>query len=542
MRAVTLPRPPARPLAWVLAATLAAAVLSPPETSGSALAGLSALVLLAAVLAATSAALSARAGLLLGAAGLLALATRFASDPGPAVLPAAMILLGAIALAVAAAAARAGLSARHALSLATAGAGAWVGARAVYEAAYGLGALAERVRADAANIPDAELVLGRLEQGRAYAGFPTPAAAGGFLALAIPVTAALAAASAGKRRWLLGAAAALQIAGLVATRSLTAAAALLGALALAALVLRSRRVAIAAGAVVLAIAILAALRAGQVLSRQTDDSPWALRLGNVRIGLAIAADHPWKGVGPGGYAEAFASYRGALDNEARHAHCLPAELLADLGIPIGSVAALAVLVLFLSPVLARSPVDRGIAIALAGFAIHNLADFTFYLPSVLIPAVLLRGSLSEPAEARSSAFARVSFASAAALSAVIVALSGLADDAVDRATEAAREGRHADAAAFAERARTLAPWSAEAAIVLAQADAASGRTVDGLEAADRAVALAPDRASIREVRARLRAARGDIPGAYADLARAAESNPRKTSYADLRDRVLSSLP
>jgi hypothetical protein len=87
MRAVTPPDSPARPLAWVLAATLAAAVLVPPETSGAALAGLAGLVLLAAVLAATSGALSARAGMLLAGAGLLALAARFASDPGPEIVP-----------------------------------------------------------------------------------------------------------------------------------------------------------------------------------------------------------------------------------------------------------------------------------------------------------------------------------------------------------------------------------------------------------------------------------------------------------------------
>jgi O-antigen ligase len=328
----------------------------------------------------------------------------------------------------------------------------------------------------------------------------------------------------------------------VATRSLTAAAALLAALALAALVARSRRIAIAASAVVLAVAVLAALRAGQVLSRATDDSPWALRLGNVRIGLAIASDHPWKGVGPGGYAESFARYRGPRDNEARHAHCLPVELAAELGVPLGVVSAAAVFLLFLAPVLARDTVDRGIAIALAAFAIHNLADFTFYLPSVLIPAVLLRGALSPPGTTRASAFARASYTAAAVLSAVVVALSGLADAAIDRATESAREGRHADAAADAANACRLAPWSADAAIVLAQAAAASGRLPDGLEAADRAVALAPDRGSVREVRARLRAALGDTPGAYADFAAAARSNPRKASYAELRDRALASLP
>jgi hypothetical protein len=539
---VTPPRPPARPLAWVLAAPLAAAALVPAETSGVALAGLAGLVLLAAILAATSGALSARAGTLLAGAGLLALSARFANDPGPAVLPAATAILAGAALAAAAAAAREGDTLRRIVRTTMIGAGTIVGARAVYEVVYGLEALAERVRAHAAQIPDAELVLGRLAQGRAYAGFPTPAAAGGFLALAIPVTVALATTRTGMKRWLLAGAAALQVAGLVATRSLTAAAALLGALALAALVLKSRRVAIAATAVVLAVALLAALRAGQVLSRETDDSPWALRFGNVRIGLAIAFDHPWKGVGPGGYAESFARYRGPLDNEARHAHCLPVELVSDLGIPLGSVAALAVLVLFLSPVLARETADRGIAIALAAFAIHNLADFTFYLPSILIPAVILRGASSPSASARAPAFARASYAAAAVLSAVVVALSGLADAAIDRATEAAREGRHADAAAAAARSGRLAPWNADAAIVLAQASAATGRLPEGLHAADRAVALAPDRAATREVRARLRAATGDTPGAYADLARAAASNPRKASYAALRDKARASLP
>jgi hypothetical protein len=473
--------------------------------------------------------------------GLLALAGRFADAPGAAVLPVATAAL-AVAFGIAA---RTGGSAESGW-LALAASGAFVGARAVYDAVYGLRALAERVRSDAASIPSAELVLGRLEQGRAYAGFPTPAAAGGFLALAIPVTVALAVASRGRRRVLLGGAAALEVAGLVATRSLTAAAALLVALVLAALLLRSKRVAIAAGAVVLAVGLLAALRAGQVFSRSTDDSPWRLRFGNVRIGLEIAADHPWKGVGPGGYGEAFARYRTASDNEARHAHCLPVELVADFGVPLGLLAGAAVLSFFLVPLLlglaARSTLERGAAIALAAFALHNLVDFTAYLPSVLLPAVLLRASLGTRVPANTPAAARRSFVAAAVVAGVVVALSGLADVAVDRATAAGREGRHDEAARLAHRASRTAPWSVEAALVGAQAEAASQRPADALDEADRAVVLVPVRASVRDVRARIRLALSDVPGAYADLVRAVELNPHRAEYAELRDRVRASFP
>ncbi|NIR60112.1 MAG: hypothetical protein GWO02_11650, partial [Gammaproteobacteria bacterium] len=69
----------------------------------------------------------------------------------------------------------------------------------------------------------------RAVAGRAFANFSTPAALGGFLALVLPVTLERAVASAGRRRVLWAAAVVAQLVALFASASLTATAALIGA-------------------------------------------------------------------------------------------------------------------------------------------------------------------------------------------------------------------------------------------------------------------------------------------------------------------------
>ena len=69
-------------------------------------------------------------------------------------------------------------------------------------------------------------------------------------------------------------------------------------------------------------------------------------------------DHPWRGTGPGGFAERFASYREPGDNETRHAHNLPLEFAAELGTAGWLVGAPLFYVLFETVPPDRAPPDN----------------------------------------------------------------------------------------------------------------------------------------------------------------------------------------
>lgn len=520
-------------------ALLALVALLPPEVHGSALAGAAALVALLAALARVSAAEAAIAG---AGTVVLSLASRFAAAPGEAVEPAAVIGVAFLA-GLAGARLRPGLGTLGATSAALVAA---LGVRALLDVAWGLDAAAEGIRGGAA-IADADAVLNRLEQGRAYGGFSTPAALAGFLVLLLPVAVAWTSSRTGRARLAGGAACLLGVAGIVATRSLTAVAAAAAALALAAI---RRR--IGARAVGWGLGLAAALALGVALARPDgvfsfarDDSPWRLRAGNVRVALEIARENPGLGVGPGGYAEAYPAHRRSGDNESRFAHDLPAQLVAEWGIPAGLALVAAFFGLFVGPLLFRPAGWRepagAVALGLAAFALHNLADFTAFLPSFAIAAALLRGAIArDPGpQATHTPASRVAFVAAALVVATAAGLSGLSRDALFDARDAAAAGEHREAAARAGRAATLAPWDCDARLAAAQVlgrDGA-GELERALREADAAVAASPVRASARAVRAELRAALGDVPGAWGDLTEAAALHPMREAYALRRDEV-----
>ena len=207
--------------------------------------------------------------------------------------------------------------------------------------------------------------------------------------------------------------------------------------------------------------------------------------------------------------------------------------------------------MFLGPVVkgAQSPrtLGSGLAVGLAAFAIHNLADFTAFLPSLLVFAAACRGLLIEDplgdsSAARAFPVARAAWAALVFCVALAAALSGLARDALYDAREAAAQGDHAEALRLAERAAWLAPWDADPPQFAAEARMAAGAAVGAaLIDAERAVRWAPSRASVRMVRARARAAGGDLGGAYADAAEAHRLYPLHPDYAAQRDALGSAL-
>jgi O-antigen ligase len=516
----------------------------PPEVHGESLAGAALLLVVLAIVP------GGRAGSgLLGpfcvavlCGGILA---RSAQAPGASIEP---LTVGLLALAAAAHARSAAgpLEGDARIPWAIAIAGGLTGVRAVWEKLFGLARLAEAVEATQA-LPDRDVVLARIHEGRAYAQFATPAALGCFLAMAAAVTWALRGDVSRKTapRVVLWVLLALHAAGILASSSATAAGALAVAAVLSLARLRERSLAPLLAVAAVLVVVVALLRGSRVLSLDDPASPWRLRAGNARVAIEMTRDHPWLGVGPGGFGEVFPSYRREGDNESRHVHDLPLELVAELGIPLGLLVSAAFLVAFLRPVLARArpaaPAwHKGAHVALAVLAIQSLADFTAFLPSLLWTACLLWGIAArgrEPLEPE-RAVTRWGAVAATALLAALAAGVGLSGNAQRDCREALALGDRETARSDARRAAALAPWDVDARMLHAQAlldDPATLRAA-ALQA-ERAVAADPIRPAARELRSRLRLAAGDLPGAYADLVEAARLYPMRPEYATRRDAL-----
>jgi hypothetical protein len=267
--------------------------------------------------------------------------------------------------------------------------------------------------------------------------------------------------------------------------------------------------------------------------------PDAIRDGGVRAALEIARDHPLAGVGPGGFAEAFPQYR--------HAGDLPAELVAEWGVPVGLALSALFFWLFVGPAVSRRgeafTLSSGLKVGLAAFALHNVLGFTAFLPSLLVGAAVCRGLVAQRvARDRAIPVARAAWIALALALTAAAAGSGLARDALIDARDAAASGDHAEALRLAVRASTLAPWDADPPLFAAGARMAAGSSATAaLESAEQAVARAPSRASARSARARARTAAGDATGAYADLVEASRLDPNRPEYASQRDALAAML-
>ena len=518
--------------------------LFPPETRGESMAGCGLLLAIWAL------ALGGRVPVALpawlpGAALLVGTSLALLADaPGAAVEP-VVILLSALAVGCCAAALRPGVDLERIWLPLLAAVAVLVACHALYQRLWGLDLLVRKLDAGPA-LAELDLIRERALRGRAFAAFPTPAALGGFLALSLPPTIGAAVATTGRRRLALAAAAVVQAAGFMAAASATAIVALVGAVVFLLLVDgRTRRwavVAVLAGAALLGS--LALLRDDGVYDPADPENPFRLRAGNYRIAAAIARDNPWLGVGPGGYAEAYPRYRRSGDNESRHVHDLPLEAAAELGIPLGALLSAAFFAVFVGPLWSRrrrGAVESGLAVGLATFAIHNLGDFTAYLPSLLWLAALLRGAIHRGPPRESRWFGLGWIPLLACLS-LLAACAGLADNCRDLARHARAQSDPRAADRLSARAVGLAPWHVDGWLLRGAVTLDAGRTSEAAAAVAGAIAGSPVRPGARALRARVRFAAGDVPGAWADAAMAARLYPLREGYARERDELWSRLP
>jgi hypothetical protein len=423
----------------------------------------------------------------------------------------------------------------------------------------------------------------RLRSGRAIGTLGLPALLASVLVVAIPITASRAIGASGasgaggipaRAGW--GAAALVQLAALMATRSLGGAAALVAAVLLALPLgwnLRSRSRSILATAAV--VAVLAALTAIAVMPRAAGGGEGSLaqsmgqRAANWSAALSMIVTHPALGVGPGGFGVALPAHRTWTSNETQHAHNSYLEIVSDLGLGVLPLLLLA-LAAFLRRVERASRMESGaswsegwerraLAVACLAWCAQNLVDFGGYVTASFIPFLAAAGLLSrtvagsgapEEQDATEAGLpARSAILAAAVLTACFAVADGIARGHLERAVALAEAREFDEAAASAREASSWNPFDPETHVVAARAllDAASrtapkdagrvGLLSEAVAEAEEAVRLDPFTANRRELLAMTRSASGNVAGAYAEMAQAARLNPFRLSYAADRDAL-----
>ena len=439
-----------------------------------------------------------------------------------------------------------------------------------------------------------EAIRARIASGRAVGTFGLPGVLGGFLAMSIPITAiwVLDRQRRAPVRVMAGILVAIQCAGLVATRSASALAALgvAGALVLwqrarAADGARRRTLAIRAlgiaSAGIAIAAVLLALRLSGPTAADEGSGPILLRALNWKVALEIFAGHPILGAGAGCYGIAFPALREWGMNESRFAHNSYLQVLAEggllLGVPILMAAACFARRLWRGA--AADVETAGVetpsvetllgSVACLAFMVHNLAVFTVFLPTTGMTFACIAGTrlpaaaeprraarrssvrpVAGPGHSRGVRWAPVRPAAGVALAlAAFAVVAGTADRARDASGALYVERNLEEALPLAQRASRLNPIDPEARTLESQIRleiAAARRDPSGLPAAEelaqRAVDLDPRTPGRWRHLGRVRLARGDLTGAYLALARAAALYPIRIEYREerdmLRDRIL----
>jgi hypothetical protein len=127
------------------------------------------------------------------------------------------------------------------------------------------------------------------------------------------------------------------------------------------------------------------------------DNPFGLegKLSAIRGVSDLVADHLWLGIGRGSYISLFSHYKTAQTQFIyTHPENLFIQLICDWGILIGASTFLGLIyIMYRSLKRAHSYSEIGAIVGLWGLLIQNLADFSFELLGVSIPAIAILATL-----------------------------------------------------------------------------------------------------------------------------------------------------
>lgn len=366
-------------------------------------------------------------------------------------------------------------------------------------------------------------ILDRIDRGRAFASLLLPSHLGVVIATVLPILLARIGRSAKGLVFFAGFL--VGVAGVVATRSPVAVAL---AVAGCGAFLWKRRI----GYVwwVMGTGLTATTAVVLVRPDVIRLEPLLLRLDNWSTALWVWATAPACGVGLGGFGQASQSVPWPVGNHPLHAHSLPLELLADLGVfGFALWVAVSVFVIRLARRLWASRPE--VSIALMVIPLHNLVDFSFYTSPVAFLWAFLVGSsmalvrpdqpLSNPCSKR---WRWIPVLGASVV--VSLALLSLTGSAMVEASKG--DDPFDDRIARSHRAVKLVPWDAEIAdrvgvLALEHGSAEIGALATGvLEASSW---QRPRSASRAQLMGRLAELRGEPVSAVMHLWRATSFQP-----------------
>jgi O-antigen ligase len=397
----------------------------------------------------------------------------------------------------------------------------------------------DEARSAVADLPQhmQDNAIERLASGRAFASLLLPSHLAVLLATALPLLLAALRRSWKGAPWLAGCL--LCVLGLIISYSPVGIA--LAAAASLALAARHHRWLVPVALAVTIVAMVAAFVARPDL---VELEPMQLRADNWRTAAWLWSTSPVSGVGLGGYGQASQAVPFDVGNRPSHAHSLPAEWTAELGL-VG-VAAVAVAVIALVGLVRRLwRVQPELAVAVAVIPLHNLVDFSLYTSGVALPwAILLGWGLAATRQPDERVFEHRLRPLLITAGAVAVALAALHSTSVVVSRAAAVEETPDLRFRSLARAYRLAPWRIEALAGCGIAALESSKPELADEAGQmlaRARWLRPRSGGLASLASRLDVANGRPSSAVAEAWAASRAQPRQRVHEDHLEFLIEEL-
>jgi tetratricopeptide (TPR) repeat protein len=434
------------------------------------------------------------------------------------------------------------------------GAGSLVAVWGIVQRTFSLAGTARQLRS--LGQPDLDPLILRAESGRAFGPFLLPSSLGIYLAMTLPLTLRFGIRSGwrGWRGFLWAGLLLLQLAGLAASVSYGALLSLVIASLPFLLRLRGRRkrwlLASGGGLAAAGAGVFLLLRGGE------GAFPLTLRAGNWGAALNIFLGDRLLGVGFGGFADAYAGQMAAGMNETAFAHNSYLQIAAEGGVLAGVWAVLGA-ILLLARVLrktgsqAEGSGERLLALPVVVFLVHNLFDFSAYLPSLSITFAALAGVAAaggrvRPDEGDGPRRRDLAFRCALLLLLLGSAAWGLREAQTRISLQNGRamldKGKVEEAIGLLRRAERRDPTNPDPPALLAEIHLdpglkRPGALSEGETYARRAVELRPRRAYGHYLLALYRLSAGDRGEAWTEISRARELFPSRELYAREESRL-----
>lgn len=273
--------------------------------------------------------------------------------------------------------------------------------------------------------------------------------------------------------------------------------------------------------------------------------PLVQRIANWKTAIWVWTTSPLSGVGWGGFGQASLAVPFSAANRPTHAHSLPLEWMADLGIA-GVMLSIVFMFGIARLVLGLWPRHPHLAAATAVLPAHNLIDFSLFYSGPALPwAVLLGWAIAarrdndpEVHDGGGGRLVAVAFAAGVVGLSLLHVASRAVEDSLSGTAEAAERCR------LAQTAAGLAPWRAGPKLELASASLESSGVEDlerGAAAVSQAQLLRPRSATVASLRSAVAVANRALGEAAASAWWAHRAQPDAPDYKADFDSLVAAL-